>query len=220
MAGRPRPCGKTEFTCSNQHCIPVQLQCDLFSDCGDGGSDEQDCKAHKSGTSWVNRSRESSEEMKHAKCHQWCHQEVKQCSLFKWDVVLFMVMHCMYAHVWRVLYERRRCPLCFCTSNETHSRYLRSRGTVPSKSCLYLQLPVETYVKRKQIHVERMRFATKQMLMLSANANLDLRGTNRQANVKVIYDQLYSFSPPIRTCNDTAIVNIFNWIVGRTIYFP
>lgn len=44
-AGRPRPCGKTEFTCSNQRCIPAQLQCDLFSDCGDGGSDERDCKA-------------------------------------------------------------------------------------------------------------------------------------------------------------------------------
>uniref|UniRef100_A0A8C6V0R7 Low density lipoprotein receptor-related protein 1Bb n=1 Tax=Neogobius melanostomus TaxID=47308 RepID=A0A8C6V0R7_9GOBI len=43
--GRPRPCGKTEFTCSNRRCIPIQLQCDLFSDCGDGGSDEQDCKA-------------------------------------------------------------------------------------------------------------------------------------------------------------------------------
>uniref|UniRef100_A0A8C6V3R4 Low density lipoprotein receptor-related protein 1Bb n=1 Tax=Neogobius melanostomus TaxID=47308 RepID=A0A8C6V3R4_9GOBI len=45
VAGRPRPCGKTEFTCSNRRCIPIQLQCDLFSDCGDGGSDEQDCKA-------------------------------------------------------------------------------------------------------------------------------------------------------------------------------
>ena len=49
VAGRPRPCGKTEFTCGNQRCIPVQLQCDLFSDCGDGGSDEQDCKACKCG---------------------------------------------------------------------------------------------------------------------------------------------------------------------------
>uniref|UniRef100_A0A8C6WZR3 Low density lipoprotein receptor-related protein 1Bb n=1 Tax=Neogobius melanostomus TaxID=47308 RepID=A0A8C6WZR3_9GOBI len=48
-AGRPRPCGKTEFTCSNRRCIPIQLQCDLFSDCGDGGSDEQDCKAFSSG---------------------------------------------------------------------------------------------------------------------------------------------------------------------------
>uniref|UniRef100_A0A8D2ZZH8 EGF-like domain-containing protein n=1 Tax=Scophthalmus maximus TaxID=52904 RepID=A0A8D2ZZH8_SCOMX len=45
--GEPRPCGKTEFTCGNQRCIPIQLQCDLFSDCGDGGSDEQDCKACK-----------------------------------------------------------------------------------------------------------------------------------------------------------------------------
>ncbi|XP_071403359.1 low-density lipoprotein receptor-related protein 1B-like, partial [Centroberyx affinis] len=45
VAGRPRPCGKTEFTCSSQRCVPTQLQCDLFNDCGDGGSDEQDCKA-------------------------------------------------------------------------------------------------------------------------------------------------------------------------------
>uniref|UniRef100_A0A8K9XGV9 EGF-like domain-containing protein n=1 Tax=Oncorhynchus mykiss TaxID=8022 RepID=A0A8K9XGV9_ONCMY len=42
------PCGKAEFTCSTQRCIPAQLQCDLFNDCGDGGSDEQDCKACKS----------------------------------------------------------------------------------------------------------------------------------------------------------------------------
>ncbi|XP_037542041.1 low-density lipoprotein receptor-related protein 1B [Nematolebias whitei] len=48
VAGRPRPCGKTEFTCSNRRCIPMQLQCDLFSDCGDGGSDEQDCKSFSS----------------------------------------------------------------------------------------------------------------------------------------------------------------------------
>lgn len=53
VAGRPRPCGKTEFSCSNRRCVPIQLQCDLFSDCGDGGSDEQDCKACKYGTSWL-----------------------------------------------------------------------------------------------------------------------------------------------------------------------
>lgn len=53
VTGRPRPCGKTEFTCSNQRCIPIQLQCDLFSDCGDGGSDEQDCKACKCSISWL-----------------------------------------------------------------------------------------------------------------------------------------------------------------------
>uniref|UniRef100_A0A3P9M179 Low density lipoprotein receptor-related protein 1Bb n=1 Tax=Oryzias latipes TaxID=8090 RepID=A0A3P9M179_ORYLA len=45
QCGEPRPCGKTEFTCSNRRCIPMQLQCDLFNDCGDGGSDEQDCKS-------------------------------------------------------------------------------------------------------------------------------------------------------------------------------
>nr|XP_015214111.1 PREDICTED: low-density lipoprotein receptor-related protein 1B isoform X2 [Lepisosteus oculatus] len=39
-----RPCGKSEFTCSNKHCVPAELQCDLFDDCGDGGSDELDCK--------------------------------------------------------------------------------------------------------------------------------------------------------------------------------
>ncbi|XP_028834762.1 low-density lipoprotein receptor-related protein 1B-like isoform X3 [Denticeps clupeoides] len=42
---RPRPCGKTEFTCSNHRCIPAELQCDMFDDCWDGGSDELDCKA-------------------------------------------------------------------------------------------------------------------------------------------------------------------------------
>uniref|UniRef100_A0A8C1Q9I9 Low density lipoprotein receptor-related protein 1Bb n=1 Tax=Cyprinus carpio TaxID=7962 RepID=A0A8C1Q9I9_CYPCA len=45
VSSRPKPCGKAEFTCSNRKCIPAQLQCDLFDDCGDGGSDEQDCKA-------------------------------------------------------------------------------------------------------------------------------------------------------------------------------
>uniref|UniRef100_A0A8C7X7I9 Low density lipoprotein receptor-related protein 1Bb n=1 Tax=Oryzias sinensis TaxID=183150 RepID=A0A8C7X7I9_9TELE len=49
VAGRPRPCGKTEFTCSNRRCVPMQLQCDLFNDCGDGGSDEQDCKSCEHG---------------------------------------------------------------------------------------------------------------------------------------------------------------------------
>uniref|UniRef100_A0AAY4C4Y4 EGF-like domain-containing protein n=1 Tax=Denticeps clupeoides TaxID=299321 RepID=A0AAY4C4Y4_9TELE len=43
--GKPRPCGKTEFTCSNHRCIPAELQCDMFDDCWDGGSDELDCKA-------------------------------------------------------------------------------------------------------------------------------------------------------------------------------
>ncbi|XP_053482709.1 low-density lipoprotein receptor-related protein 1B [Ictalurus furcatus] len=49
VSARPKPCGKTEFTCSNKHCIPAQLQCDLFDDCGDGGSDEHDCKAFLNG---------------------------------------------------------------------------------------------------------------------------------------------------------------------------
>uniref|UniRef100_A0A8C5A5R6 EGF-like domain-containing protein n=1 Tax=Gadus morhua TaxID=8049 RepID=A0A8C5A5R6_GADMO len=45
VTGRPRPCGKTEFTCGNQRCIPAQLQCDLFNDCGGEMSlDEQECK--------------------------------------------------------------------------------------------------------------------------------------------------------------------------------
>lgn len=50
VAGRPRPCGKTEFTCSNRRCVPLEQQCDLFNDCRDGGSDEQDCKACKYST--------------------------------------------------------------------------------------------------------------------------------------------------------------------------
>ncbi|XP_046700598.1 low-density lipoprotein receptor-related protein 1B isoform X5 [Silurus meridionalis] len=49
ISTRPKPCGKTEFTCSNKHCVPAQLQCDLFDDCGDGGSDEHDCKAFLNG---------------------------------------------------------------------------------------------------------------------------------------------------------------------------
>uniref|UniRef100_A0A3B4E5T6 EGF-like domain-containing protein n=1 Tax=Pygocentrus nattereri TaxID=42514 RepID=A0A3B4E5T6_PYGNA len=44
--GEPKPCGKSEFTCSNKRCIPAHLQCDLFDDCGDGGSDEHECKAY------------------------------------------------------------------------------------------------------------------------------------------------------------------------------
>ncbi|XP_062904698.1 low-density lipoprotein receptor-related protein 1-like isoform X1 [Mobula hypostoma] len=38
-----RPCGKDEFTCSNGNCIPIELQCDMFNDCSDSGSDEQGC---------------------------------------------------------------------------------------------------------------------------------------------------------------------------------
>ncbi|KAJ8282634.1 hypothetical protein COCON_G00051530 [Conger conger] len=45
VEGRARPCGKAEFTCSNGRCISAELQCDLFDDCGNGGSDEFDCKA-------------------------------------------------------------------------------------------------------------------------------------------------------------------------------
>lgn len=43
---RSKPCGKSEFSCSNQRCIPAELQCDLFDDCEDGGSDERECKSH------------------------------------------------------------------------------------------------------------------------------------------------------------------------------
>ncbi len=52
---RQRPCGKTEFSCANHHCIPAELQCDFFDDCEDGGSDEHDCKACKC-TSFCNPS--------------------------------------------------------------------------------------------------------------------------------------------------------------------
>lgn len=51
------------------------------------------------------------------------------------------------------------------------------------------------YVERKQIHVERMRFATRQMLIQYASANPALRGTNRLANVKVVCDQFYYLFP-------------------------
>ncbi|XP_049341186.1 low-density lipoprotein receptor-related protein 1B isoform X1 [Astyanax mexicanus] len=49
VSARPKPCGKSEFTCSNRLCIPAHLQCDLFDDCGDGGSDEHECKAPSTG---------------------------------------------------------------------------------------------------------------------------------------------------------------------------
>ncbi|XP_064182725.1 low-density lipoprotein receptor-related protein 1B-like isoform X2 [Anguilla rostrata] len=45
VQGRSRPCGKAEFACKNGRCISAELQCDLFDDCGEGGSDELDCKA-------------------------------------------------------------------------------------------------------------------------------------------------------------------------------
>uniref|UniRef100_A0A4W3IBD4 LDL receptor related protein 1B n=1 Tax=Callorhinchus milii TaxID=7868 RepID=A0A4W3IBD4_CALMI len=38
-----KPCGKDEFACSNGKCIPTELQCDMFNDCGADESDEQDC---------------------------------------------------------------------------------------------------------------------------------------------------------------------------------
>uniref|UniRef100_A0A8C1SK69 Low density lipoprotein receptor-related protein 1Ba n=1 Tax=Cyprinus carpio TaxID=7962 RepID=A0A8C1SK69_CYPCA len=52
---RPKPCGKTEFSCANHRCIPAELQCDFFDDCEDGGSDERDCKTCKC-TSFCNPS--------------------------------------------------------------------------------------------------------------------------------------------------------------------
>lgn len=45
------------------------------------------------------------------------------------------------------------------------------------------------YVERKQIRVGRMQFATKQMLTRYVSANLALRGTKGQGNVKVTYEQ-------------------------------
>lgn len=94
VAGRPRPCGKTEFTCSNRRCVPLQLQCDLFSDCGDGGSDEQDCKACK--CSAVKLSEQI--KIKHSqdetyRMSPWCYREAQQSPHFKCDVLLFMVIY-------------------------------------------------------------------------------------------------------------------------------
>lgn len=63
------------------------------------------------------------------------------------------------------------------------------------------------YVERKQIHVERMLFATRQMLMLYVNANLGLRETKRQASVKVMYNKFFSYcnSQPIASSVTTAL---------------
>lgn len=44
---------------------------------------------------------------------------------------------------------------------------------------------MEMCVERKQIHVEKMQFATRPMQVLYASASLALRGTWKQASVKV-----------------------------------
>ncbi|XP_072105063.1 low-density lipoprotein receptor-related protein 1-like [Mobula birostris] len=40
---KPRACEKGQFTCSNGKCISQRLVCNNWEDCGDGGSDEQEC---------------------------------------------------------------------------------------------------------------------------------------------------------------------------------
>ncbi|XP_028847177.1 LOW QUALITY PROTEIN: low-density lipoprotein receptor-related protein 1B-like [Denticeps clupeoides] len=74
--GRPKPCGKSEFTCSNRRCIPLQLQCDLFDDCRDGGSDEQDCKAFSNGDLCGKRMNPCGED---AVCNQTNTNAICQC---------------------------------------------------------------------------------------------------------------------------------------------
>lgn len=94
VAGRPRPCGKTEFTCSNRRCIPIQLQCDLFNDCGNGGLDEQDCKACKCNA--VNLSRQIKEASRRDEKYSMslqCYQEAQKSPHFRYDVLLFMVIY-------------------------------------------------------------------------------------------------------------------------------
>ncbi|KAM9485972.1 low-density lipoprotein receptor-related protein 1B [Clarias gariepinus] len=76
VSARPKPCGKTEFTCSNKHCIPAQLQCDLFDDCGDGGSDEHDCKAFLNGDICGKRMNPCGED---AVCNQTSTNVICQC---------------------------------------------------------------------------------------------------------------------------------------------
>ncbi|XP_058248902.1 low-density lipoprotein receptor-related protein 1B isoform X4 [Hemibagrus wyckioides] len=76
VSARPKPCGKTEFTCSNKHCIPAQLQCDLFDDCGDGGSDEHDCKTFLNGDICGKRMNPCGED---AVCNQTSTNVICQC---------------------------------------------------------------------------------------------------------------------------------------------
>lgn len=133
VAGRPRPCGKTEFTCSNQRCVPTQLQCDLFSDCGDGGSDEQDCKACKCSTSWLEQTHQriirTRWKVRNATMMlSGCSRAQEKC-----NVMFFMVIHVCPCFSCVVYYMKD-----FCTSKETHSRCVRCRGLKCNQSPVFI----------------------------------------------------------------------------------
>lgn len=53
--------------------------------------------------------------------------------------------------------------------------------------------------------------------MLYVSANLALRGTRRQASVKVMCDQFHPFFPIVRV-NGMAISSLFNGIADKSRY--
>ncbi|KAG9349405.1 hypothetical protein JZ751_027848 [Albula glossodonta] len=81
-----RPCGKAEFTCSNQRCIPAELQCDLFDDCGDGGSDE--CVSRKDESMWRRCSLQSVKDRIHLSVQtRFSEESNKSPMMMYWTVI-------------------------------------------------------------------------------------------------------------------------------------
>lgn len=132
VAGRPRPCGKTEFTCSNRRCIPMQLQCDLFNDCGDGGSDEQDCKSCEHGERWLQLADQRSF---FKRCKVPNVTEVlsgsRAISSFQiWRFVVYDNLCVPTSEVCSVQDDWLRHPLGWCTSKEKPSSCARCKAVI------------------------------------------------------------------------------------------
>lgn len=142
VAGRPRPCGKTEFTCGNRRCIPSQLQCDLFNDCGDGGGlDEQDCKACK--CSRVNLSNAD----QRSNQGRWNVPDVTTVlsrkpaspSLQIWCFVIYgNICTTMFEVCWTLRERWRRCPLSFLHIKRKSQQGLRSQKLVCNQSPVFI----------------------------------------------------------------------------------